>query len=259
VIRSNGPRSLGRPLGWSGPGTETRVTVVSVDEAVAAPADASCEQLLAGLRSELGGDVLGSVIQGREVVVRVPRSAWVPTIEFAKRKLGLSYFCFLSGLDWMDSAVQTTRYENIWGSVEEETAADDAGDQSAQAAAPLAAAMTAGLAGGDTRFQVFCRLASLTTHRGVTFKADLDDADPRVNTIVPLFGGANWHEREAWEMYGFWFDGHPNLRHIYLPTGFEGYPLRKDFPLLAREVKPWPGLTNVEPIAGADDEEGAEG
>ena len=45
-------------------------------------------------------------------------------------------------------------------------------------------------------------------------------------------------------------DGHPNLIHIYLPGGFEGYPLRKDFPLLAREVKPWPGLTNVEPITG---------
>ncbi len=53
--------------------------------------------------------------------------------------------------------------------------------------------------------------------------------------------------------------GHPALRHIYLPTGFEGYPLRKDFPLLAREVKPWPGLTNVEPIAGEGDDEGAEG
>ena len=49
-------------------------------------------------------------------------------------------------------------------------------------------------------------------------------------------------------MYGFQFDGHPGLRHIYLPSEFEGFPLRKDYPLLAREVKPWPGLVDVEPM-----------
>jgi NADH-quinone oxidoreductase subunit C len=60
-------------------------------------------------------------------------------------------------------------------------------------------------------------------------------------------------------MYGFVFDGHPGLRHLYLPGAFEGYPLRKDFPLLAREIKPWPGLVDKEPMPGeeaGDDEEG---
>ena len=47
-------------------------------------------------------------------------------------------------------------------------------------------------------------------------------------------------------MYGVRFDGHPSLRHLYLPAEFEGHPLRKDFPLLARVVKPWPGLVDVE-------------
>jgi NADH-quinone oxidoreductase subunit C len=51
-------------------------------------------------------------------------------------------------------------------------------------------------------------------------------------------------------MYGIRFDGHPSLRHLYLPSGFEGHPLRKDFPLLARVVKPWPGLVDVEPMPG---------
>jgi NADH-quinone oxidoreductase subunit C len=71
-----------------------------------------------------------------------------------------------------------------------------------------------------------------------------------------VYAGADWHEREAWEMYGFVFDGHPSLRHLYLPSEFEGHPLRKDYPLLAREVKPWPGLVDVEPMPGeaADDE-----
>jgi NADH-quinone oxidoreductase subunit C len=51
-------------------------------------------------------------------------------------------------------------------------------------------------------------------------------------------------------MYGIDFTGHPNLIHLYLPGAFEGHPLRKDFPLLAREVKPWPGLVDVEAMPG---------
>jgi NADH-quinone oxidoreductase subunit C len=50
------------------------------------------------------------------------------------------------------------------------------------------------------------------------------------------------------------FDGHPGLRHLYLPSEFEGHPLRKDFPLLARVVKPWPGLVDVEPMPGEPQE-----
>jgi NADH-quinone oxidoreductase subunit C len=225
---------------------------VSVDEAVSAPADAVAEEFLSSLRAELGSDLLDAVIQGQELIVRVPARRWRDSAECARRRLGLTSFCFLSGLDWLDSPLQATRYENVWGSVE-----SDDGDAVAEVSS--GSGLQTGLAGGETRFQVFCRLASPTRHRGVTFKADLDEADPRVASLVPVYAGANWHERECWEMYGLWFDGHPGLRHIYLPTGFEGYPLRKDFPLLAREVKPWPGLTNVEPIAGEGDEEGAEG
>jgi NADH-quinone oxidoreductase subunit C len=58
-------------------------------------------------------------------------------------------------------------------------------------------------------------------------------------------------------MFGIGFDGHPDLRNLYLPGAFEGYPLRKDFPLLSRMVKPWPGIVDVEPMPGASDDEGA--
>jgi NADH-quinone oxidoreductase subunit C len=70
---------------------------------------------------------------------------------------------------------------------------------------------------------------------------------------VAVYPGADWHERETWEMYGIEFTDHPALRHLYLPFDFEGHPLRKDFPLLAREVKPWPGLVDVEPMPGDDE------
>ena len=56
-------------------------------------------------------------------------------------------------------------------------------------------------------------------------------------------------------MFGISFAGHPDLRNMYLPTDFEGYPLRKDFPLLARIVKPWPGIVDVEPLPGDDEDE----
>ena len=93
---------------------------------------------------------------------------------------------------------------------------------------------------------------------GLTIKADLADPEVGIDTIIPVYPGANWHEREAWEMYGITFVGHPHLVHIYLPGEFEGFPLRKDFPLLAREVKPWPGIVDVEPMPDEGDEEAAE-
>jgi NADH-quinone oxidoreductase subunit C len=73
-------------------------------------------------------------------------------------------------------------------------------------------------------------------------------------TWVRVFAGAAWHERETHEMFGISFDGNDDLRHIYLPTEFEGNPLRKEFPLLARVVKPWPGIVDVEPMPGEDPE-----
>ena len=105
------------------------------------------------------------------------------------------------------------------------------------------------------------RSAVVAIHR-VTFSADLPSESPRVASLVDLYSGANWHEREAHEMFGIHFAGHPNLTHLYLPDGFAGNPLRKSFPLLSREVKPWPGDVDVEAMpeqgGGASDEPSTE-
>lgn len=230
---------------------------MSVDEAPPL-SDATCRRFLESLQADLGDKLLASEIQKRDLIVRVDANAWVESA-IAARKAGASHFCFLSGLDWLDNPAQTTRYENVWGSVEEEAPID--GEEGAvdeapaepvaqPAAVPAGPTFRTGLAGGGTRFQVFARYDSITEHRGIVIKADLDETAPTVPTISKVFAGADWHEREAWEMFGFDFTGHPNLVHIYLPGAFEGFPLRKDFPLLAREVKPWPGLISVEPISG---------
>ena len=234
---------------------------MSVDEAIA-PADATCERYLGALKAEFGDQVLGAEITKRDLTIRVPAESWVAVARFARTKLGLTYFSFLSGLDWLDNPAQTTRYENVWGSVEDDAPVDSSDDSAQDSAQDFAdspavavAAIRSGRAGGNSRFQVFARFGSPTEHRSLVVKADLDDTNPTIATISKVYPGADWHERETWEMFGFWVEGHPNLVHIYLPGGFEGYPLRKDFPLLAREVKPWPGLTNVEPIAGEGEEE----
>lgn len=60
-------------------------------------------------------------------------------------------------------------------------------------------------------------------------------------TLTAIWPGANWHERETFEMFGVTFDGHPNLLPLLLPEGFEGHPLRKDFILASRVAKTWPG------------------
>jgi len=211
---------------------------LSSPEAPAAPiADSLRDGIVARFAAALGDDVVGShVIPGDDVWIRVHPSAWRRAAEFARDSLGCSYFCFLSALDWMPSP---------YGKGE---------DDPTEPPPVRSTAIVQGYAGGETRFQVLARVASPTEHFAISLKADVPDADSRVPSWTPVYGGANWHERETWEMFGIVFDGHPQLTHIYLPTEFEGHPLRKDFPLLARMVKPWPGIVDVEPLPGGDDE-----
>ena len=101
-------------------------------------------------------------------------------------------------------------------------------------------------------FEVVLHVHSTTNNQDARVKLELPAENPIAPSIHEVWSGANWFERETWEMFGIEFDGHPALRHLYLPFEFEGHPLRKDYPLLAREVKPWPGLVDVEPMPGED-------
>lgn len=223
----------------------------SAGDTEAPEAPPEVDELRQGMVEALGDLVIESVVAGADVWVRVDRARWHDAVAACKTKLGMDYFCFLSSLDWLDNP--SLSGEKVWGALPEEEAAE--GDDAGAPEAPAAAVSSAtGVAGGETRFQVFCRLYSLKKKVGITLKADLDDENPTVQSISDLYRGADWHEREAWEFYGFNFEGHPGLRHLYLPTEFEGHPGRKDFPLLAREVKPWPGLVDVEPLPGGGDE-----
>jgi NADH-quinone oxidoreductase subunit C len=218
-------------------------------EEASLPDDPVRRPLLDLLQAELGDDLVGFELAGDDLWVRVRPSAWRKTAEICRDRLGMSYFCFLSGLDWKPNP--DLLGEKAWDEEKASSTSPGAGTSNGTTGVPY----PTGVAGGDSRFQVFARLYNVNSHVGITLKADLPEDDPRVESWVPLFRGADWHEREAWEMYGFVFDGHPGLRHIYLPAEFEGHPLRKDFPLLARTVKPWPGLVDVEPMPGEPGED----
>jgi NADH-quinone oxidoreductase subunit C len=108
------------------------------------------------------------------------------------------------------------------------------------------------------RYGVVYALTNTATGARVFVKAFANDPDPALPSVVSLWAGADWMEREVYDMYGVRFDGHPDLRRILMYPEFEGHPLRKDYPLLSRVVKPWPGLVDVEPMPGeGDDAEGA--
>jgi NADH-quinone oxidoreductase subunit C len=198
-------------------------------------------EALARLEAELGTAPDGAIVEHGvafgDVVVRVRRDAWRRAAQVCKRELGLDYLSFIAGIDWMPTPAVTE---------------DGSGDTSTPAQPKE---QTYGTAGSDGRFQLLAVLES--TRRKSTrivLKTDLPDDDLHAESWVAVYPGADWHEREAWEMYGIVFDGHPSLRHLYLPSEFEGHPLRKDYPLLAREVKPWPGLVDVEPMPGEPEE-----
>ena len=94
---------------------------------------------------------------------------------------------------------------------------------------------TLGLDGRDSgRFEVVYHLRSFTTGKRLRVKARIDESDdggnPIIDSVFPVWKGANWFEREAWDMYGVKFRGHPDLRRILMYEEFIGYPLRKDYP-----------------------------
>ena len=210
----------------------------TTDTPTEAPRDNVREAALAQVLEALGANVVDSLLKPNDDIwIRVTAESWRSTAETLK-SLGFTYFCFLSAIDWLPSP---------FGKGEEDPSAP---------AVERDSTIKQGYTGGETRFQVFARLVQPFTTLGINIKVDVDDAVMAVDSWSGVFAGANWHEREAHEMFGIGFNGHPDLRNMYLPTDFEGHPMRKDFPLLARIVKPWPGIVDVEPLPGDDSEEG---
>jgi len=209
----------------------------STETPTEAPRDERRDAELARIVGALGSSVVDSLVKPNDDIwIRVSADAWKSTGETLK-SLGYSYFGFLSAIDWLPSP---------FGKGEEDPT---------EPAPERDSTIKQGYTGGSTRFQVIARVMQPFSSLGVNIKVDVDDS-MAIDSWCSVYAGANWHERETHEMFGIGFHGHPDLRNMYLPTDFEGFPLRKDFPLLARIVKPWPGIVDVEPLPGDNEEEG---
>ncbi len=170
-------------------------------------------------------DAEGFTVEFDTIRVFVDRSRWVETIVAAREEL--PFFSWLSAIDW--------------------SATTEVGE---------------GVDDPDTleeRFEVLCRLSSVENADAVNFVTTIPKDDAVIDSLAPHIGGAAWHEREAHEMFGIGFTGNDNLAPLYLPDDFIGNPLLKSFPLIAREVKPWPGDVDVEPMPAKEEaDEGGE-
>lgn len=80
------------------------------------------------------------------------------------------------------------------------------------------------------RFEVVYHLHSIEPNRRLRVKCRLGGTDPEIDSVTGVWRGANWYEREVYDMFGVQFRNHPNLTRILMPIDWEGYPLRKDYP-----------------------------
>jgi NADH-quinone oxidoreductase subunit C len=91
--------------------------------------------------------------------------------------------------------------------------------------------------GDQERFEMVYHLFSLSHKLRLRFKTRLAEDDGRIDSLTPIFKNANWLEREAYDMFGVHYEGHPYLRRLFMYEGFEGHPLRKDYPLRKHQPK----------------------
>ena len=144
--------------------------------------------------------------------INVDLTSWIDTHKILKKDFNLSFFNWLSAVDW-DNEVKT-------------------GDAPKEPVTPS--------------FEILSCLSQTNSNNLVISSTVISKENAEIESLVDVFAGANWHEREAYEMFGINFLNHPNLIKLYLPDDYEGNPLLKSFELISREVKPWPGEVDVE-------------
>lgn len=185
--------------------------------------ESALDAFAADLAAKVGADNWTAAMG--TVHVYVSRDRWVEAVTVARDEAKLGFFSWLSAVDWSKEVAVGEPAEDV-DNLEE-------------------------------RYEVLCRLSSPDDDSAVILGTEVAKDDAWVDTLISVFPGAAWHERECAEMFGIDFRGHPNLVKLYLPQDFEGHPLRKSFALGAREVKPWPGHVDVEDLPSTENVEAA--
>ncbi|MGI9666779.1 MAG: NADH-quinone oxidoreductase subunit C [Acidimicrobiia bacterium] len=201
--------------------SDTPETTATADEeqVTEEPESSELDDFASALAEKVGAN--GYTAEFDTVRILVDRESWVDSILTAYEDL--PFFSWLSAIDWSKSV-------EVGDPVEDPDSLEE-------------------------RFEVMCRLSSVENADAAQFVAVVPKDDPTIASLSPHIGGAEWHEREAHEMFGIDFDGNKNLIPLYLPDDFIGHPLLKSYPLISREVKPWPGEVDVEDMPTEEEEE----
>ena|SRR5579864_1924808 len=101
----------------------------------------------------------------------------------------------------------------------------------------------------EPRFEIVYLLLSVAYRRRLRLKVRLPGSDARISTVTDVWPAANWLEREVWDMFGITFDRHPDPRRLLMPEDWEGFPLRKDYPVQIRK-----GTSSFEPLQMTQEE-----
>ncbi|MBB1087482.1 NADH-quinone oxidoreductase subunit C [Lysobacter sp. SG-8] len=162
-----------------------------------------------------------------EVTLDVPAEAWFAAAVALRDEFGFEQLVDVSGVDYLsygsDEWDTDVSSEGFSRGVEGKGAGRFTWGEAPNGAA----------ASPDRRFAAVAHLLSVQHNRRVRLRTFAeDDALPVVASLTPVWVGANWFEREAFDLYGIVFEGHPDLRRILTDYGFVGHPFRKDFPLI---------------------------
>jgi NADH-quinone oxidoreductase subunit C len=156
-------------------------------------------------------------------VAVVPVEHWIAALTAARDDLGATFFDWLTGVDELENGYTIAAFV---------CAPADAVSSKIAVSSTDPASSTDAASSTGTR---------LRRGQGLLLKTRVPRDQAELPSATTVYRGANWHERETFEMFGVVFTGHPDLKPLLLPDGFEGYPLRKDFILASRVVKAWPG------------------
>jgi len=155
------------------------------------------QSLMTTLKSRFGDDVLGHGESRGQAVVSIRRGASLPVLRFLRDE---AHFEMLTDVTCVDSLRLPPDMQRDY----------------------------------SERFAVVYQLYSLTHNARLRVKAFVPEETCEIDSATPLWDAANWGEREAYDMFGVVFRGHPDLKRILMPDNYEGYPLRKDYPLKGR-------------------------
>lgn len=179
------------------------------------------------LRARFGGASVELAEPRGEVTLEVAASSWLETARALRDEFGFEQLVDLCGVDYLsygsDEWDTHVSSEGFSRGVEGKGAGRFAWGEAPNGAATAPA----------RRFAVVMHLLSYEHNRRVRVRTFAENDDlPVVDSVISVWRGVNWFEREAFDLYGIVFDGHPDLRRILTDYGFVGFPFRKDFPLI---------------------------